>query len=161
MFGRIVPGRRVPSATVAEVRRVAVKAIDTHDLFRDRRAVMVGVPGAFTPVCTEKHLPDFIRNADLLKSSGYDLVVCLAPNDPWTVDRWAREIDPERKIRFISDGNLEFSRKLALTEVRTDLYLGERTRRFLMLLNDGVVERVTVEPFVERLTCTRCEDVMV
>lgn len=150
----------MPSAMVAEVRRVGVVGVDTHDLFRERRAVVVGVPGAFTPVCTERHLPDFIRNADRLRQSGYDLVMCLAPNDPWTVERWARIIDPERKLRFVSDGNLEFSRKLALTEVRKDLFLGERTMRFLMLLEDGVVERITVEPFTERLTCTRCVDVM-
>lgn len=155
----IAVGQRIPPARLAEIRNGQIFEVGTEELFSGRRAVMIGVPGAFTPVCTEKHLPDFVAGAETLKNAGFDLIVCLAANDPWTVGSWAALVDPERKIRFLSDGNLDFSRSMGLTDVRRDLYLGERTSRFLMILEGAVVQRLAVEPFVEQLTRTRCSDV--
>ena len=157
----ITIGHRVPPARLAEIRGGEISEIGTEDLFSGRRAVMIGVPGAFTPVCTDKHLPDFVAGADRLKRAGFDLIVCLAANDPWTVGSWAAQVDPQRKIRFLSDGNLEFSRGMGLTDVRRDLYLGERTSRFLMTLKCAIVERLAVEPLAEHLTRTRLSDVFV
>ena len=152
-------GQRIPQAWLAEINDSKIVEVATETLFAGRRAVMIGVPGAFTPICTEKHLPDFVAGAEKLKVAGYDTIICLAANDPWTVKSWADTVDPLRKIRFLSDGNLDFSRKLGLTEVRRDLYLGERTSRFLMILENAVIQRLTVEPFIEHLTRTRCDDI--
>jgi peroxiredoxin len=157
----IVVGHRIPPARLAEISDGGIVEVRTEALFSGQRAVMIGVPGAFTPVCTDKHLPDFVAGADQLRAAGFDMIVCLAANDPWTVGSWARQVDPQGKIRFLSDGNLEFSRKMGLTDVRQDLYLGERTSRFLMILKNAVVERLAVEPFVEHLTRTRCADVLI
>lgn len=155
----VTVGHRIPPARLAEIRNGEISEIGTEELFSGRRAVMIGVPGAFTPVCTDKHLPDFVAGADRLRRAGFDLIVCLAANDPWTVGSWAALVDPNRKIRFLSDGNLDFSRSLGLTDVRRDLYLGERTSRFLMILDSAIVQRLAVEPFAEHLTRTRCSDV--
>lgn len=157
----ITVGQRIPQAFLAEIDDGKIVEVAAETLFAGRRAVMVGVPGAFTPVCTQKHLPDFVTGADKLKAAGFDMIVCLAANDPWTVGAWADAVDPTRKIRFLSDGNLDFSRKLGLTEVRRDLYLGERTSRFLMILENAIVQRLSVEPFIEHLTRTRCDDIFI
>jgi peroxiredoxin len=155
----ITVGQRIPPARLAEIRDGEIVEINTESLFSGRRAIVIGAPGAFTPICTEKHLPDFVAGADRLRAAGFDTIICLATNDPWTVGHWARVVDPERKIRFLSDGNLEFCRKMGLTTIRQDLYLGERTSRFLMILNNAVIERLSVEALAEQLTRTRYDDI--
>ncbi len=157
---QITVGRRLPPARVAEIWDGEILEHSVEALFAGRRAVIIGVPGAFTPICTQKHLPDFVAGAGKLKAAGFDLIVCLATNDPWTLGHWAGVVDPERKIRFLSDGNLEFCRKMGLTAARPDLFLGERANRFLMIAENAIVKRLAVEPFVEQLTCTRCADVL-
>src|SRR5262245_13856743 len=114
---------------LAEMRGGEILPVSPRALFMGRRAVVIGVPGAFTPLCTLRHVPDFIRSAGALKQSGVDALYCIAPNDPFTVSAWAREVDPGGVVRFLSDGNLEFTRQLGVNIFYRDMFLGERSRR--------------------------------
>jgi len=103
--------------------------IELHELIAGRRAVIAGVPGAFTPVCTCRHIPDILENAARLRGAGYDLIACVAPNSPWAVAAWAGEVDPAGVMTFLSDGNLTLARALGVTVSVPDLMLGETSAR--------------------------------
>lgn len=160
MLTRIAAGRRIPPASLAELQNGELVALSTERLFEGRRAIVMGMPGAFSPTCAQKHLPDFIGNAERLRSAGFQLLACITPNDPWVMDRWARELDPARKIRFLSDGNLELTRKLGLSVWADSYHLGERSARYTMILKDAVVEKLAVENTIEEFACTAVDAVL-
>ena len=153
------PGMSVPAVTLARYDGDQILEIRIDELVRKHRAAIVGVVGAFTPVCTREHVPKFVSGAEYLRSLGFDLIVCVAPNDPWTLKLWADEVDPDGRVTFLADGNLELSRKLRVNFDGAYMHLGERSRRYLMLTRDGLIERLTAEPSPTTLTCTRVEDV--
>jgi 2-Cys peroxiredoxin 5 len=160
MTRMIRAGERLPNVDLAEIVGGDLTILRSEQLFAGKRAIVIGVPGAFTPVCSGRHLPDYVKAADQLTSQGYSLIACIAPNDPWTLAQWSRMLDPKGRIRMLSDGNLEFIRKAGLACDVGNLFLGERSRRYLMLLQDAVVMRLTVEPEVESFSCTRAQDVL-
>jgi 2-Cys peroxiredoxin 5 len=138
----------------------ALQTIEAAQVFAKERVVTIGVPGAFTPICTKQHVPDFIRNAERLKNSGFSKLVCIAANDPFVLDEWARQLDPNREIQFLADGNLSFSRSLGLASKMPSLLLGERSERFMMITQDGVIQHFRIEPNVLTFSCTRAEDAL-
>lgn len=153
-------GRRIPDVALAYMDSGDVRTIDAEAVFANEWAVAIGVPGAFTPICTKQHLPDFIRSAAQLKKNGFSKLVCLTANDPFVVDEWARRLDPEGEIRFLSDGNLAFARALGLSAKMPSLFLGERSERFMMIVQDGIIEHFRIEPNVLTFSCTRAEDAL-
>ncbi|NJC40661.1 2-Cys peroxiredoxin 5 [Brevundimonas alba] len=157
---RIRVGERVPPIRLGRLHEGFVTSQSLETLFQGRRGIVIGVPGAFTPVCTGSHVPDFVERAPQLKASGFDFIACIASNDPWALDLWSRQLDPEGRLIFLSDGNLEFVRKTGLTRSDPDQFLGERCRRFMMILNGAVVEKLSVEAELAALTCTRSADVL-
>lgn len=160
MIRTIRVGERIPPVRLGQLHQGAVTGQYLETLFQGRRGVLIGVPGAFTPACSGTHVPDFVARAPQLKASGFDFIACVAANDPWTLDVWARELDPDRRLIFLSDGNLEFARKTGLTRSDPDQFLGERCRRFMMVLNGAVVEKLSIEPELAAITCTRSADVL-
>jgi 2-Cys peroxiredoxin 5 len=134
-----------PPVSLGELQGERVEVIDLQSLVRTGRAVLLGVPGAFTPICTHQHVPEFVASASELRSAGYSTLVCIAPESPWVVHHWARQVDPEGKIRFLSDGNLAMARLFGLLTSVEDVFLGECSMRYLMSINAGVVERLRVE----------------
>lgn len=92
--------------------------------------------------------------------AGHGPLICIAPNSPWAVDRWARDLDPQKKMRFLSDGNLDFARTFGLTTLARDFFLGACSKRYLMTLTDGIVERLKVEANVTDITCTSTDDIL-
>lgn len=154
-------GQRIPQATICELDALGgVRAYHTEQLFSGVKAVVVGVPGAFTPVCTNKHLPPFIAEADRLKRAGFAHVICLCTSDPFALDAWARQVDPERKLRFMSDGNLDFTRAAELLTYEETFFLGQRSKRYAMTLENAIVTRLSIEPSVLEVTCTSVDDVV-
>lgn len=153
-------GRRVPNVALGELQGDEISTVHTENLFLGLRAVVIGVPGAFTPVCTKHHLPSFIESAPKLKASGFGLIACIAPNDPFTVAHWARELDPEGRVRLLSDGNLSFTRALGLSARADSLFLGERSQRYVMTLNGAVIEKLRIETDILNLFCTTADSVM-
>lgn len=153
-------GKRVPSVTLAALINERVQPRALERLLEGRRAVIIGVPGAFTPVCTEHHVPGLNDSADRLRASGVSALFCVTPNDPWTTSAWARQVDPEGKLIFLSDGNLALSNALGTTIRDSDNFLGLRNRRYLLQTRDGVIERFSVEASPLALTCTRAQDIL-
>lgn len=156
----ILNGSRLPGVPLARLEGKFIRTVSTERLFAYGQAVVMGIPGAFTPVCTRRHIPEFVQSADRLTAAGYSHLVCIAPNDPFVLDAWARQVDPMSKIEFYSDGNLEFTRALGLLEQVSHLHLGWRSCRYLMVTADGIIQRLRVEKDVLDYHCTRPGDLL-
>jgi peroxiredoxin len=154
----ILNGSRVPAVPLARLENNGIRTVSAGKLFAYGQAVVMGIPGAFTPVCTQRHIPEFMQSAERLTAAGYSHLVCIVPNDPFVLNAWARRVDPQSKIEFYSDGNLEFSRALGLLEQVSHLYLGWRSSRYLMVTSDGVIQRLRVEKDAVDYHCTRPQD---
>jgi peroxiredoxin len=108
--------------------------------------VFFAVPGAYTPTCSMKHLPGFVDRAAELKSKGVDDIVCLSVNDPFVMGAWGREQGAAGKVRLLADGNGEFTRAVGLEMDGTAFGLGKRSQRYAMIVKDGRVAELLVEP---------------
>jgi len=157
---KILDGGRIPNVLLACLKGNEIRTVSTHRLFAQGRTIVMGVPGAFTPVCTRQHVPDFVSNADKLAAAGYNRLICLAPNDPYVLTAWADQLDPENKIDFYSDGNLAFATALRLQEKNSDLFLGWRSKRYMMSIVNGVIQKLRVETSIVNYSCTRAIDAL-
>lgn len=153
-------GHLVPDVALGRLVGDTVRSARLRRLVAGKRAALIGVPGAFTPTCTRTHIPGFLEQAEALKRVRFDLVMCIAPNDPWTVAAWAKQLDPEGRIAFLSDGNMDLARALGAMRSDRAQFLGDRSSRYLVVVNDGVIEHLKVEPSLNVLTCTRAEDAL-
>ena len=137
-------GDKVPSATLRTIGPEGPKAITTEELFAPgKKVVAFALPGAFTPTCSAKHVPGYVQHLDELKQKGVDEVWCLAVNDGFVMAAWGRELGAFGKIRMLGDGSAELAKKLGLdTEIAG---MGTRSRRFSLLIDQGIVQRVNVE----------------
>jgi peroxiredoxin len=124
----------------------ASRAISAAERFSGKRIVLFAVPGAFTRTCSQVHLPSFVQNADAIKAKGIDEIVCLAVNDCAVLAAWAREHGATGKISMISDGLCEFTRAIGLEQDLSERGLGMRSKRYSMLIEDGKVSEIHVEP---------------
>lgn len=141
----IAIGDRVPETRLFAAAAAGAQEVSSTEFFRNRRIVLFAVPGAFTPTCHEMHLPGFLGHLDAIRSKGVDAVACLAVNDVDVMKAWSRHSGADGKIAFLADGNGEFTRKVGL-EVDYSAYgMGKRSRRYSMIVDDGVVERLNVE----------------
>jgi peroxiredoxin len=145
----INPGDRLPDATLQESIEfgdfcpIAPTRLSAADAAKGKRIVIFGVPGAFTPTCSAKHVPGYLANLDALKEKGVDEVWCVSVNDGYVMAAWGRDENAIGKIRFLGDGSAELTRKLGL---EVDIPgMGNRLRRCALLVEDGVVKRVAVE----------------
>src|SRR5262249_9774762 len=137
-------GDTIPSVKVKTMTKDGIKDITTDELFKGKVAAF-GLPGAFTPTCSAKHLPGFIANADALKAKGVDKIVCLSVNDAFVMDAWGKQQGAGEKVMMIADGSGDLTRALGLELDLTANGMGKRMKRFSMLVQDGVVKAVNVE----------------
>ena len=157
----IITGSRIPDVQLAALDdRGEVRAVAAAELFAYGRALVLGIPGAFTPICSTQHVPDFVQNADRLTAQGYSHLICIAPNDPFVLDAFARQFDPDRRIEFLSDGNLDFTRALNLEARNRALFLGRCSQRYLMIVENGLITRIRIEEDLLRYSCTRAADAL-
>lgn len=156
----MVEGNRIPEALLARLEDGRVRPVSSVELFRGQRSLVLGVPGAFTPVCNGRHIPDFIENAPALRKAGFTQLLCIAPNDPYVVDVWARTLDPTGQIQFLSDGNLDFTRALGLLNKERYLFLGLRSHRYLMSVRGCIITHLRVEPHSLSYSCTHPADAL-
>jgi len=119
--------------------------IDVVQATKGKKVVIFGVPGAYTPTCSAKHVPGFVSNYDKLKSKGVDEVWCIAVNDAFVMGAWGREQKAAGKVRMLGDGSAEYTKKLGLELDLTARGLGMRMQRFAMIVQDGVVKDIAVE----------------
>ena len=139
----IQPGERIPEAILQYVAD-GVHKIDTPTLFEGRKLVLFSVPGAFTPTCSERHLPGFVEHFDAFRERGIE-VACMAVNDPFVMQAWGESQHVPDGLRMLSDGNGDFARALGLEMDASAFGMGTRSKRFALHAVDGVVKQLFVE----------------
>ena len=139
----IETGQKIPE-NVLQIIRTGVEQIDTHAIFGGKRVVMFAVPGAFTPTCSERHLPSFIEHFDAFRKQGIE-VACMAVNDPFVMQAWADNQHVPAGLRMLADGNADFTRALGLQMDASGFGMGTRSKRFALYAEDGVVKQLHVE----------------
>ncbi len=115
------------------------------DLVKGKKIVIFGLPGAYTPTCSAKHVPGYVRHYDALKATGIDEIWCLAVNDAFVMGAWGRDQQATGKVRMMADGSADYAKKLGLELDLTARGMGLRCQRFSMLIDDGVVKKLNVE----------------
>lgn len=140
----IKEGDKLPDATMHVMQDGRPTAVTTEELFGGKKVVVFAVPGAYTPTCSQAHLPGFVVNADSIKSKGIDSIVCLSVNDAFVMDAWGKDANAEQ-IMMVGDGNGEFTKKLGLEMDGSGFGLGTRSQRYAMIVDDGVVTKLAVE----------------
>ena len=138
-------GSKLPEVTLFRATADGPEAVNTKEFFAGRKVVVFAVPGAFTPTCSAKHLPGFVANAEAIKAKGVDEIVCLASNDAFVMNAWAKAENAGDNITMLSDGDLAFVSKTGLELDLTGRGLGKRANRFAMIVDDGKVTDLAVE----------------
>jgi peroxiredoxin len=138
-------GDELPEANFAVMTSGGPAGKSTSEVFAGKKVAVFAVPGAFTPTCHLKHLPGFLDHLNDFKDRGVDTVACISVNDIFVLDAWARNAGAEDKILFLADGNCEFTIAIGLEFDASTVGLGERSKRYAMLVDDGVVKVLNVE----------------
>ncbi|MCB1560464.1 MAG: peroxiredoxin [Xanthomonadales bacterium] len=136
-------GERIPEATL-NILKDGVQPVSSGEFFAGRRIVLFAVPGAFTPTCSAKHLPGYIEAMDEFRRRDVE-VACLAVNDAFVMDAWAKTHDAPDDLTMLADGNGTFTRALGLELDATGFGMGLRSQRYALLADDGVVRKLQVE----------------
>jgi glutaredoxin/glutathione-dependent peroxiredoxin len=138
-------GDKIPSATLKQMTPEGPKDVATDELFRGKKVALFAVPGAFTPACSQRHLPGYVDKASDIKAKGVDEIVCVAVNDIFVMTAWGKEQKADGKVRMLADGSGDFVRALGLELDLTKMGLGKRSQRYSMLVDNGVVKSLNVE----------------
>jgi peroxiredoxin len=138
-------GDKLPSVTFIKATENGPDAVQSDEFFAGRKVALFSVPGAFTPTCSARHLPGFIEKLDELKARGIDEVACTAVNDAFVMGAWAKSADAEGKVTMLADGNGQFVQAIGLDSDSSKFGMGKRGQRFVMLVDDGVVQQLHVE----------------
>lgn len=139
-------GDALPDVKLKEMGEGGPKDVAIGELTRGKKVVFFAVPGAFTPTCSMKHLPGFVERIGDLKAKGVDEVVCLSVNDPFVMGAWGKDQGAGGKVRMLADGNGEFTRAVGLEMDGSAFGLGKRSQRYAMIVKDGKVSELLVEP---------------
>ena len=137
-------GDRIPGTRVATMVDGRPDTVDTEKIFAGKTVLLFGVPGAFTPTCSARHLPGYIEQFEALRARGIDTVACLAVNDAYVMDAWSASAGAEN-ILMLADGNADFARALGLDIDSSAFCMGVRVRRFALVAKDGIVTALFVE----------------
>ena len=138
-------GDKIPSATLRYLSPEGPKEITTDELFRGKKVALFAVPGAFTPACSQRHLPGFVERASDLKAKGIDTIACVAVNDTFVMDAWGKAQNVGDKVMMLADGSGEFAHAVGLELDARGRGLGMRSQRYSMLVDNGVVKSLNVE----------------
>jgi peroxiredoxin len=138
-------GQKIPSVTIKQATPEGGADVDPAQLFAGKKVIMFSLPGAFTPTCSQKHLPGYVAELSQIKAKGIDIVACLSVNDAWVMKAWAEEHDALGKIVMLADGSAAFTKALGIELDLTKAGMGVRTKRGVMMIDDGVVKSVDME----------------
>lgn len=138
-------GDKIPSATLRYLSPEGPKEITTDELFGGKKVALFAVPGAFTPACSQRHLPGYVDKAADIKAKGVDTVACVAVNDVFVMDAWGKSQNVGDKVMMLSDGSGQFVKALDLELDMNSRGLGVRSQRYSMLVDNGVVKSLNVE----------------
>ncbi|WP_374943368.1 peroxiredoxin [Sphingomonas sp.] len=140
----IAVGDRLPKTTLVKATADGPDQIDSDAFFTGRKIALFAVPGAFTPTCSNRHLPGFVEKADALKAKGVEEIACTSVNDAFVMGAWAQANDAAA-ITMLADGNADFARALGLEMDSSRFGMGIRSQRYAMIVDDGVVTSLDVE----------------
>ena len=138
----ISEGEKIPAVTV---KTSDMKDITTEQLFGGKKVVIFAVPGAFTPTCSEQHLPGYIAQADAIRAKGVDDILCVSVNDAFVMGAWGKDRGAGNAVTMIADGNGDFSKALGLDFDGSGIGFGIRSQRYAAIVEDGVVTKLAVE----------------
>jgi len=145
-------GDRLPPGTLYEYNEtetpgcpIGPREVKMEELTRGRKVAIFGLPGAFTPTCSAKHVPGYLRNADALKAKGVDEIVCISVNDAFVMGAWGREQKVDGRVRMLGDGSGTYTKALGLEMDLGARGMGVRSQRYSMIVDDGVVRALNVE----------------
>ena len=148
----IAIGERLPDTTLQEFIEVEGEGCSigpnnfrVSDLVRNKKIVLFGLPGAYTPTCSAKHVPGYLKDYDALKAKGVDEIWCVSVNDPFVMGAWGREQGTAGKVRMMGDGSATFAKAVGLDLDLTARGMGIRSQRYSMLVEDGVVKQLNID----------------
>ena len=138
-------GDKIPSAKLHVMTEQGPKDVTTDEIFKGKKVVLFALPGAFTPTCSAKHLPGFVQNASAIRAKGVDTIACLSVNDAFVMGAWGKDQKVGDKVMMLADGNAEFTRALGLENDNSSYGMGLRSKRYAMVVDNGVVKALNVE----------------
>lgn len=138
-------GDRLPEAKFRVMTAEGPAWKTTDEVFKGKKVVLFAVPGAFTPTCHKNHLPGFVQNADAIKAKGVDTIAVTGVNDVFVMDAWKKASGADGKVEFLADGNGEFAKAIDMTLDGSGNGLGIRSKRYSMLVEDGMVKKLNLE----------------
>lgn len=137
-------GDKLPSATFYIIGENGPEPLASEKVFAGKKVVFFALPGAFTPTCSQAHVPGFVVNADDILAKGVDTIACMSVNDPFVMKAWGEQSNAEQLL-MLSDGNAEFTKAIGLDADISVVGMGVRCGRFAMIVDDGVVEHLAIE----------------
>ena len=141
----IKSGDKLPAATLMHLTDAGPAPIITEELFGGKTVALFAVPGAFTPTCSNQHLPGFIEKSEELRAAGVDTIVCMAVNDAFVMGAWGQQQGANGKVMMVADGNAELTQKMGLSVDSSGFGMGTRAVRFSMIVRDGVLDTLNIE----------------
>ncbi|MDA8373721.1 MAG: peroxiredoxin [Actinomycetota bacterium] len=142
----VTVGSRIPDVKVVAVEGGSTKEVSTGEYLGSGKVVLFGVPGAFTPTCSDYHLPGFVIRAEEIKAKGVDKIACVAVNDAFVMKAWAASQNIQDEVTLLADGNGDFAKAAGLELDGSGFGMGLRNQRYAMIIEDGVATFVAVEP---------------
>ena len=141
----IKAGDRVPDVTLRRKGESGIEEVATGALLAGKKAVIFGLPGAFTPTCSAQHVPGYVKNAGALRGKGVDLIACVSVNDAFVMGAWGDDLGVGDKVAMLADGNGDFTAAMGLELDASGFGMGRRSRRYAMIVDDGVVSALALE----------------
>jgi peroxiredoxin len=138
-------GDRIPQGKFRVMSAEGPRDHTTDELFQGQRVLLFSVPGAFTPTCSAKHLPGYISRLDELRQHGIDTIACMAVNDVFVMSAWGKSAGADGKVTMLADGNADYARALGLELDASKGGMGTRSKRFALVVKDGVIEHLNIE----------------
>ncbi|MEE9321308.1 MAG: peroxiredoxin [Granulosicoccus sp.] len=153
-------GDKIPDITVMQVTADGPKNVSLTDYCKGRKVVFFAIPGPFTPTCSESHVPGFLQHDAAIRSKGVAAVACLSTADFFVMDAWGKSLDVGDRIDMLADGNHEFTRAAGMTLDLSAGGLGERSQRYAMIVDDGVISHVAVESNPSEATTSAADAIL-
>ena len=153
-------GDKLPDATFMVMNAGGPGKTTTAEVFKGKKVALFAVPGAFTPTCQQQHVPGFVARVDELKRKGIDTIACTAVNDVFVLEQFAKETGAKGKILMLADGNGEFAKKLGLDIDLSGFGLGLRSKRYSMVVDDGVVKVLNIEEAAGKAEISSAENML-
>lgn len=156
----IKEGEKIPSVSLSCMSSEGPTTISTDELCQGKKVVIIAVPGAFTPTCSNHHLPGYVEHADKIKSKGVDTIACVSMNDAFVMAAWGKDQGVGDKVLMLADSDGEFTKGIGQEVDLERLGLGVRSQRYAMIVEDGVVKSLAVDEPAEIAERTKAEKVL-